>query len=104
MWRAFVLVVLAGCAFQPSGGADPDAADPGDDDALAPDPDGGVPCTSAAAWLDTCALPPAGAGLSLGADGTYTYDTDDGELRNPGDQRVEHTSAVVTTATGDVRV
>ena len=103
VWRAFVLVVLTGCAFQPSGGGDPDGGAVGGD-GPASDPDGATACTGAATWLDTCALPPPTAGLSLGASGTYTYDTDEGELRNPGDQRVEHTSVVVTTATGDVRV
>src|SRR5690242_5098031 len=69
-----------------------------------PDPDGGNNCTSAAVWLDTCALPPAGPALSLTTSGTYNYDTDTGALRNPSNNSVASTSVVVATATGDVRV
>ena len=96
------LIVLGACAFEPRGAAD-DGGDDRDDAGGGGDGAGPDACVGAS-WLDTCALPPPAGALILDGPGTYTYDTDSGELHDAQDERVDHTSVVVAGGEGDVRV
>ncbi len=65
--------------------------------------DAALGCQTFAAHVDTCLLSVTSGDLNLDMNGTYVYDTDDGTLKDPDGELVEHESDIFAAAEGDLR-